>query len=136
MYMRLRISVLETLCSEESRFLSGCDWDPGHRAARPPDHHWCCDQTDDVNGSYAADTMNCQLLQAFLWYHLDWPTEVNMSQHLTAGGFFIKAQSSGLHYYISPAPIPPGISSWGSEWFASSDELCVDPFNTVSAMPY
>ena len=102
MYTRLRISVLETLCSEESRFLSGCDWDPGHCAARPPDHHWCCDQTDDVNGSYAADTMNCQLLQAFLWYHLDWPTEVNMSQHLTAGGFFIKTQSSGLHYCISP----------------------------------
>ena len=80
--------------------------------------------------------MDLQLLQAFLWYRLDCPMEINMSQHLIVGEFFIKAQNSGLHYCISPAPTPPGISSWGSEWLSSSDEVCADPFNTVSAMPY
>lgn len=134
-HTRLGISVLQTLCSEESRLLAGCGWDPGHRAARSPDHHWCCDQTDNVNGGYAADTMNFQQLQAFPWHHLDWATEISMSQHLIAGEFFIKAQNSGLHYCISPGPTPPGISSWGSEWLSSSDKVCADPFNTVSAMP-
>lgn len=50
--------------------------------------------------------MNFQQLQAFLWHHLDWATEISMSQHLIAGEFFIKASKLWVALLYFPWPNP------------------------------
>ena len=123
-HMCLRISVLETLCSEDSRLLAGCGRDPGHRAARSPDHHWCRGHTDSVNGGSAADTMDLQPLQAFLWYRLDWPTEINMSQHLIAGNSSSKPKTLGC-ITVSPPPQPLLAFPHGAQSGSALQTRCV-----------